>query len=429
MSLILLFILLAVLMTGVPIYAGLGLTALAFLAATTGNFGGLADQMFEKLSSYLLVAIPLFAFMASVMVRTRIVDDLYAFLNSLVGWLPGGLAIATVLCCTVFASISGSSATTALTVAAIAAPQMARVGYPTPITMGTIAAGGTLGILIPPSGPLVLYSLVTDASISALFIAGVVPGLALAAVFALYCLILGFRGTAVPRSSAPFNFSEAIKHGRRALWALSLPPVIFGGIYLGIFTVTEAAAVSAVQALLIGFLVYRNLSWRDVFESALSAVRLSAILFMIIAAAVMFGTVLTLLGVPQELTQWVTAANLGTYGFLIAIGILLLILGMFLESVALILIVTPIVLPTLAALGVDLVWFGIQFVILLEVAQLTPPVGMNLFVLRAVTGAPFGKIVAGSLPFVVLLVLGWAAVIAFPDLALWLPTTMLAPRP
>jgi C4-dicarboxylate transporter, DctM subunit len=421
--------LLAVLMTGVPIYAGLGLTALAFLAATTGNFGGLADQMFEKLSSYLLVAIPLFAFMASVMVRTRIVDDLYAFLNSLVGWLPGGLAIATVLCCTVFASISGSSATTALTVAAIAAPQMARVGYPTPITMGTIAAGGTLGILIPPSGPLVLYSLVTDASISALFIAGVVPGLALAAVFALYCLILGFRGTAVPRSSAPFNFSEAIKHGRRALWALSLPPVIFGGIYLGIFTVTEAAAVSAVQALLIGFLVYRNLSWRDVFESALSAVRLSAILFMIIAAAVMFGTILTLLGVPQELTQWVTAANLGTYGFLIAIGILLLILGMFLESVALILIVTPIVLPTLAALGVDLVWFGIQFVILLEVAQLTPPVGMNLFVLRAVTGAPFGKIVAGSLPFVVLLVLGWAAVIAFPDLALWLPTTMLAPSP
>jgi C4-dicarboxylate transporter DctM subunit len=143
----------------------------------------------------------------------------------------------------------------------------------------------------------------------------------------------------------------------------------------------------------------------------------------------MFGTVLTLLGVPQELTQWVAAANLGKYGFLIAVGILLLILGMFLESVALILIVTPIVLPTLAALGVDLVWFGIQFVILLEVAQLTPPVGMNLFVLRAVTGAPFGKIVAGSLPFVVLLVLGWVAVIAFPELALWLPTTMLAPSP
>jgi C4-dicarboxylate transporter DctM subunit len=194
---------------------------------------------------------------------------------------------------------------------------------------------------------------------------------------------------------------------------LSLPPVIFGGIYMGIFTVTEAAAVSAVQALLIGFLVYRNLSWRDVFEAALSAVRLSAILFMIIAAAVMFGTVLTLLGVPQQLTQWVTAAGFGKYGFLVTVGILLLILGMFLESVALILIVTPIVLPTLAALGVDLVWFGIQFVILLEVAQLTPPVGMNLFVLRAVTGAPLGKIVTGSLPFVVLLILGWAAVIAF----------------
>jgi len=361
------------------------------------------------------------------MVRTKIVDDLYAFLNSLVGWLPGGLAIATVLCCTVFAAISGSSATTALTVAAIAAPQMTRMGYPTPITMGTIAAGGTLGILIPPSGPMVLYSLVTDASISALFIAGVVPGLAMAAIFSLYCFVLGLGGKAVPRPTARFDTGEVIKHGRRALWALSLPPVIFGGIYLGIFTVTEAAAVSAVQSLLIGFLVYRNLGWTDVFESALSAVRLSAILFMIIAAAVMFGTVLTLLHVPQELTQWVTAAGFGKYGFLAAVGFLLLILGMFLESVALILIVTPIVMPTLHALGIDLVWFGIQFVILLEVAQLTPPVGMNLFVLRAVTGAPFGKIVAGSMPFVLLLVLGWVAVIAIPDLALWLPTTMLAP--
>ncbi|HEX2510720.1 MAG TPA: TRAP transporter large permease, partial [Microvirga sp.] len=381
MSVVLLIILLAVLMTGIPIYAGLGLTALAFIAVASGSFGGLADQMFAKLSSYLLVAIPLFAFMAAVMVKTRIVDDLFNFLDAVVGWLPGGLAIATVLCCTVFAAISGSSATTALTVAAIAAPQMARVGYPVPLTMGTIAAGGTLGILIPPSGPMVLYSLVTDASISALFIAGVVPGLLLAGVFAFYCFVRALTGTDIPPPSGRFDLVRAIKLGRHAVWALTLPPVIFGGIYLGIFTVTEAAAVSAVQAVMIGVLVYRNLGWRDIFDAALQAVRLSAILFMIIAAAVMFGTVLTLLRVPAELTAWVTGAGLGKYGFLTAVCILLLVLGMFLESVALILIVTPIVLPTLAALDIDLVWFGIQFVILLEIAQLTPPVGMNLFVL------------------------------------------------
>jgi C4-dicarboxylate transporter DctM subunit len=359
-------------------------------------------------------------------VRTRIVDDLFAFLNALVGHLPGGLAIATVLCCTVFAAISGSSATTALTVAAIAAPQMKRAGYPTPLTMGTIAAGGTLGILIPPSGPMVLYALVTDASIGALFVAGVVPGLLLAAAFALYCYLRALLSGDVPRTTSRAGAAEMIALARRAMWALTLPPVIFGGIYLGVFTVTEAAAVSAVQALLIGTLVYRSLGWRDIYESALQAARLSAVLFMIIAAAVMFGTVLTLLKVPAELTLWVADAGLGRYGFLIAVCLLLLLLGMFLESVALILIVTPIVLPALSALDIDLVWFGIQFVILLELALLTPPVGINLFVLRAVTHERFGQIVAGSMPFVALLLLGWAAVVTVPGLALWLPQTMFA---
>lgn len=428
MTLVLLLILLVVLMTGVPIYAGLGLTALAFIATASGSFGGLADQMVAKLSSYVLVAIPLFAFMAQVMVRTRIVDDLYAFLNSLVGHLPGGLAISTVLCCTVFAAISGSSATTALTVAAIAVPQMQKAGYPMPLTLGTIAGGGTLGILIPPSGPMVLYALVTDASIGALFMAGVVPGLIMAAIFAGYCLIVGVTRSDIPRIGKRASLGEMISTGRKALWALSLPPVIFGGIYLGIFTVTEAAAVSALQAVLIGVLVYRALGWHDIIESAMQAMRLSAILFMIIVAAVTFGTVLTLLKVPAELTQWVTNAGLGKYGFLVAVCLLLLVLGMFLESVALILIVTPIVLPTLQALGVDLVWFGIQFVILLEVALLTPPVGMNLFVMRAVTHSPFNQIVRGSLPFVLMLLFGWAMVVAFPGLALWLPTTMLGTR-
>jgi C4-dicarboxylate transporter, DctM subunit len=399
MTFVLLAILLAVLMTGVPIYAGLGVTALAFIAFASGTFGGLPDQMVAKLSSYLLVAIPLFAFMAQIMVRTRIVDDLFAFLNALVGHLPGGLAIATVLCCTVFAAISGSSATTALTVAAIAVPQMQKAGYPMPLTLGTIAGGGTLGILIPPSGPMVLYALVTDASIGALFMAGVVPGLLMAALFAGYCWVMGITRPYIPRIGQRASLADILATGRRA-----------------------------VQAVLIGVLVYRTLGWADIYESAMQAMRLSAILFMIIVAAVTFGTVLTLLKVPAELTQWVTAAGLGKYGFLIAVCLLLLVLGMFLESVALILIVTPIVLPTLQALGVDLVWFGIQFVILLEVALLTPPVGMNLFVMRAVTHRPFMEIVRGSAPFVVMLVAGWAAVVAFPGLALWLPTTMLGGR-
>jgi C4-dicarboxylate transporter DctM subunit len=343
----------------------------------------------------------------------------------LVGHLPGGLAIATVLCCTVFAAISGSSAVTALTVAAIAAPQMKRVGYPIPLTMGTIAGGGTLGILLPPSGPLVLYSLVTDASIGALFMAGVLPGLMMAAAFSLYCYLRGALGTDIPVAARRASFSEILALGRRAIWALSLPPVIFGGIYLGIFTVTEAAAVSVAQALLIGRFIYGALTLDDIYKAAMQATRLTAILFMIIVAAVLFGTIITLLRIPAELTQWVIHAGLGKYEFLIAVGFLLLVLGSFLESVALILIVTPVLLPSLHTLDINLVWFGILFVMLIEIAQLHPPVGINLFVLRAVTKEKFSSIVWGALPFIALLLAGWAVVVAFPSLALWLPATML----
>jgi C4-dicarboxylate transporter, DctM subunit len=423
-TLILLFILLVVLMTGIPIYAGLGLTALGFIALVSGTFGGLADQLFGKLSSYLLVAIPLFAFMAQVMVKTKIVDDLFNFLNSLVGHLHGGLAIATILCCTVFAAISGSSATTALTVAAIAAPQMARAGYPVPLTMGAIAAGGTLGILIPPSGPMVLYALVTDASIGMLFMAGVLPGLLLAFIFAVYCYLRAKIVGDIPRQTHRASMQEILTQGKKALWALSLPPVIFGGIYLGIFTVTEAAAISAIQAVMIGLFIYKTIGWRDLLDAAEQAIRLSAVLFMIIAAAVMFGTVLTLLKVPNELTNFVNTMGLSKTSFIIAVCLLMLLLGMFLESVALILIVVPIILPTLLALNIDLVWFGILFVILLELALLTPPVGINLFVMRAVTGERFWLIVKGAFPFVLLLLFGLLLVAAFPQLALWLPQTM-----
>jgi C4-dicarboxylate transporter DctM subunit len=401
------------LFTGLPIFAGLTLFGGMLLVATQGGLGSISEVIYGELNRYLLVAIPLFAFMAHVMIRSRIVDDLYGTAYTLTRHLPGGVGVATIAACTVFAAISGSSVATALTIGSVAIPQMIRFGYEPRAAYGLVAAGGTLGILIPPSGPMVLYGVVSDTSIGALFMAGLIPGLLMAAIFAAWTMGTSAFGRRALRREPRATLAEALRALRRSLWALTLPALVLGGMYAGVFTATEAAVV-----------VYRSIGWREIWASALDASRTSAMLFMILAGASVLGFVLTKMRIPHEIVQAVVAQEIGVLGFLLGVMALIFVLGMFLETIAIILITTPVILPAMAHLGIHPVWYGVLLVINLELALITPPVGMNLFTIKAVTQAPIGTIIRGALPYVLLMALALALVMAWPQLALWLPGTM-----
>jgi len=412
------------LFTGLPIFAGLALFGGLLLVVTQGGLGSISEVIFGELNRYLLVAIPLFAFMAHVMIRGKIVDDLYDTAYTLTRHLPGGVGIATVLACTIFAAISGSSVATALTIGSVAIPQMIRFGYDPKMAYGVVAAGGTLGILIPPSGPMVLYGVVAEASIGGLFMAGIVPGLLMAGIFVAWCMGASAFGRRATRREPRASLREMAAAIRKSLWALSLPVFVLGGMYAGVFTATEAAAAGAVLALLVATVVYRTLRWRGIWDSALDASRTSAMLFMILAGAAVLGFVLTKMRVPHQIVETVVRLDIGPTGFLVAMMALIIVLGMFLESISIILITTPVILPVMAHLGINPIWYGVLLTINLELALITPPVGMNLFTIKAVTKAPMADVIRGSAPYVVLMLIALALVMAVPQLALWLPGTM-----
>ncbi len=413
-----------VLLTGMPVFSGLMLFSLAILYAVEGNLGGVGEIVFGKLNTYLLVAIPLFTLMAHVMIRGKVVNDLFGAAHTLLRHLPGGIAVATVAACTVFAAISGSSVATALTIGSAAIPLMVQYGYPAKVAYGVVAAGGTLGILIPPSGPMVLFGVVSDTSIGQLFMAGVLPGLMIAGIFALWAMGSA-RFAAQVQAEPRASLGEIATALRKAFWALALPVLVLGGMYFGVFTATEAAAAGALGALAIAALVYRNFGLRDLWASAIDASRTSAMLFLILAAAAVLGNVLTKLRIPNQMVELVTQYGLSQIAFLLAVMAVVFVLGMFLETISIILITTPVVLPVLVALKIDPVWYGILLMVNLELALITPPVGMNLFTIKAISNAPIREIIAGVLPYVALMIVGLAIVLAAPQIALWLPGTMI----
>ena len=422
MTLIVVFAgLILLLLTGIPIFAALGLTASAIMMIVEGDIDGLGDAVFTQLDKPVLSTIPLFVFMAQVMIRAEVIDDLYTFAHTVIGHVKGGLGVATVLACTIFAAISGSSVATALSIGSSAIPQMKRFGYAERDALGVVAAGGTLGILIPPSGPMILYAIVSEASIGALFLAGIIPGLMLALMFSAYCMIQarGRHGINTPDWA---GWPAAVSAFRRSVWALLAPPVVMGGIYFGIFTASEAAAAGSLYAVLVAAFVYRNFGLRDLWACAYSTMRTSMMVFMIIAGAAMFGHAITLVRLPVGVTEAVISFGLGPIAFILVVMALIFVLGMFLESIAIILITTPILLPTMIALGIDPIWYGVLLMINLELAMITPPVGMNLFVIKGISNAPLGTIVRGAAPFVFIMIAGLALLIALPGLATWLPT-------
>lgn len=412
--------LLALLAIGVPIAFALGGLGLAMLV-----FGGFSPLMapqalLSAVDSFILLAVPLFLLMGNILLKGGIGRDLFDAVQAWVGHWPGGLAVATVVSCALFSAISGSSVATAATIGTVAIPEMISRGYERRFVLGLLAAGGTLGILIPPSIPMIVYGVVTEESIVDLFLAGIGPGLLLAALFALYAmahaaLFGGYMPT--PRAS----WSERRRATLRALPTALLAAVVIGGLYAGAFTPTEASAVGFAGALLLAAVVLRRLDWPAFVAAVRESMATTVTIFLILAGAKIFSTAITLYRFPQDLSALLIQAFDTAGPFIAVVALVLLLMGCFLEALSMLVLMMPVLHPTLLPLGIDPIWFGVFFVIMIECALITPPVGLNLFVIQAVAKTNVAEVVAGVWPFILIMLATILLLWFVPGLALWIP--------
>ncbi|TMV83947.1 TRAP transporter large permease [Thioclava sp. BHET1] len=414
----------ALLILGVPIAISLMASGLLGYVLTIDFQPGLialAQSSFGDMNSFVISAIPLYVFMGQIILKGGAGKDLFDFAQKIVGRLPGGLAVAAVFACAIFAAISGSSTATAATIGSISIPEMLSRGYSRKMTAGSVAVAGSLGILIPPSVSFILYSLVTNASIGKLFLAGVLPGIMLAFLFALYTVFASIRERRADPNAQKGDYTPR-PVDLRTIGSLGMIFVVLGGIYLGFFTPTEAGAVGVVYALLLTCVLTRSLTLASFWAAVRDSVSTSAMILMLVAGAGVFGNTLSLLRVPQDLSAWIQSFNLDTWQFLIAINVLYLVLGAFMDASAAILVTVPILLPALQAMNIDLIWFGVILVVNMEIGAVTPPVGMNLFVVQSLReDYTIREVLMGSLPYAMMGLLGLALIIIFPQIALFLP--------
>jgi C4-dicarboxylate transporter DctM subunit len=404
---------------GFPIFMVLGLTALILFWASGQPGIGVAQKIVDELNSQTLLAVPFFVLAATLMERGGIARALIEAASTWVGRVRGGLGLVCVVACMIFAAMCGSSVATAMAMGTVLVPAMMRLNYDRHFAAGVVGASGTLGILIPPSLAMVVYGVIADESVPRLFLAGVVPGLLQGGLIALWVLFYSYkRGYPTSGSEAPGDFW---RKNLRALPALSIPLIVLGGIYGGAATVTEAAALSAVVAILISVFVYRETSPRELLSVLAEATQNSAAIMIIIAMALVFGHWITESGIAPWLVTALKGWNLEAWHFLLIINILLLIMGMFLEVFSVLLIALPVIIPLLKPLGIDPVHFGIVVTINMELALLTPPVGMNLFVLSTIARAPLAEVIRGTTPFIILMLFLLIAVTYIPAISLWLP--------
>ena len=405
---------------GVPVAFALGAVGVLVGYFTLGPSVLLSAPqiMFTSVNSFLLLAVPLFLLMSEIMNRSGITEELFDAAASWMRHLPAGLAVATVITSAIGAAITGSSIANAATMSNVAIPALIKRGYDRRFVYGLIAGTGTLGILIPPSIPLILYAAITGESVGRLFLAAIVPGLFLVLLMLIYVVARGVFGNIAQREERA-TWGERWRATRRAFWGLLLPPIILGGMYSGIFTPTEAAAVGCVYAAAVAA-IGRRIAWRDVGPILIRTAVTTSMVLLIAAGALILGHVVTVLQIPQTVVRLVVDAGFTPLGFVIMVCVLLIVLGCILEVISLIFILVPVLFPVLLALGIDPIWFAILFVITLELAQLTPPVGILLHVVRGIANAPLGEIIQGVMPFIGLLLLTLVALIAVPDMALWI---------
>jgi C4-dicarboxylate transporter, DctM subunit len=420
-------VLFALMLLRVPVGMAMGLvgvTGYGYLTGSTPALKMVGQTSMRIVTDYTFGVIPMFLLMGAIVTRSGMSRELFQAANRFVGHWRGGLGIATIAACAGFAAISGSSVATAATFSTVAYPEMRRFDYPKSFATGVIAAGGTLGAMFPPSIVLAVYGLITQQDIGKLFVAGILPGLLAVSMYMLTIAVIGWvRPGWLPTVPAS-NWRE---RGRalREIWApVLLFLFVIGGLYGGLFTPTEAGGMGAGGALLIS-LFRGRLSWTDLLESLLQATRTAAAVFTVLIGAILFGYFLTVTQTPQNVTAFVTGLGLSPLGVLVLIMLMYLVLGCLMDAMAMIILTVPIIFPVIEALGFDPVWFGVIIVMTVELGLIHPPVGMNVFVIKTVVkDVSFSTIFRGVLPFVATDILRLAILIAFPAIALYLPSRM-----
>ncbi len=419
-SLLIFALLIALMLTGMPISIALGLTVLTFLFTMTDvPVQAVALKLFTGIEKFEIMAIPFFILAGNFLTHGGVARRMIHFATSMVGHWHGGLALAGVLACALFAAVSGSSPATVVAIGSILLPAMMKQGYPKSFGAGVITTSGALGILVPPSIVMVMYSVSTNTSVGKLFMAGVVPGLMLAFLLGLTTWVLA-KKKSYPRM-ARASWAERWHALRESIWGLLLIVVVMGGIYTGIFTPTEAAAMSAVYAFVIAVFVYRDLRLPQVGKVLLDSAAMSAMLLYIITNAVLFSFLMTSEGIPQAMAGWIMDKGLGQVSFLLVVNLLLLLAGNVMEPSSIVLIMAPILFPVATALGIDPVHFGIIMVVNMEIGMCHPPVGLNLYVASGITKMGITELTIAVMPWLLTMV-GFLIIITYvPQVSLWLP--------
>lgn len=424
MSALIIFALLACLMlTGMPISISLGLTVLTFLFTMTSvPIESVAMKLFTGIEKFEIMAIPFFILAGNFLTHGGVAKRMIHFASALVGHFTGGLALAGIVACGLFAAVSGSSPATVVAIGSILLPAMIRHGYPMKFGVGVIGTSGALGILIPPSIVMVIYAVSTNASIGKLFIAGIIPGLLLVSLLMLVTWVVAKKRNypRLPRAS----FSTVVRTFRESIWGLMLIVVVIGGIYSGLFTPTEAAAMSAVYAFVVSVFIYRDMTFKDIPRTLLASANMSAMILYIITNAVLFSFLLTSEQVPQQLTAWITGLGLGKVGFLVMVNLLLLAAGNFMEPSSILLITAPLLYPMAMQLGVDEIHLGVLMTVNMEIGMITPPVGLNLYVASGISHLGLTETTKACAPWILVMLLYLILITYVPQISLWLPNML-----
>ena len=421
--LIIFLLLFGLMLTGMPISISLGLTVLTFLfTMTTVPITSVALKLFTGIERFEIMAIPFFILAGNFLTHGGVARRMIAFASSMVGHWHGGLALAGVMACALFAAVSGSSPATVVAIGSIILPAMVKQGFPKQFGAGVITTSGALGILIPPSIVMVMYSVATNTSVGQLFMAGVIPGLTLATMLGLTTWWRARKNNypRLPKAS----WGERFRTFRDSIWGLMLIVVVIGGIYSGIFTPTEAAAMSAVYAFFVAVFVYKDLTLRKVPKVLLDSANMSAMLLYIITNAVMFSFLMTSEQIPQVMAQWMLDKGLGTIAFLLFVNVLLLLAGNVMEPSSIVLIMAPILFPVAMKLGIDPVHFGIIMTVNMEIGMCHPPVGLNLYVASGITKMGITELTIAVWPWLLTMLVFLVIVTYWPALSIWLPQTL-----
>ena len=406
----------------------IGVSAFGMMLFTTRPVGdAMATTIWGTSSSWTLTALPLFVWMGEILFRTKLSENLFKGLSPWMQKLPGGLIHVNVVGCALFAAISGSSAATVATVGKMSIPELRKRNYPEKILLGSLAGSGTLGLLIPPSIILIIYGVAVQESIAKLFIAGIIPGIMIALIFMSYVVIWSLINKKdMPKIIEEFSFLEKIKRSRQLLPVILLILGVIGSIYTGIATATEAASLGVVGALILSYF-QKSLTKDSFSKSLLGATKTSCMIAFILAGSSFLTLAMAFTGLPKNLAVFIDTLDLSPYMLLVVLTLFYIILGMFLDGISAVVLTMAIIEPMIRQAGFDMIWFGIYLVIVVEMAQITPPVGFNLFVLQGMAKRDMGFIARSAFPLFLLMILAVIIIIAFPQLALWLPEQMIQP--